>query len=71
MLIVWAVVAVVLAVLLAAVVIGVLVVRRSWPRTGGTLRLAGLDAPVEVLRDGHGVPSTRRRWRRWRRTRTG
>jgi penicillin amidase len=30
--------------------------RRSLPRTAGTLRLAGLHAPVEVLRDRWGVP---------------
>ena len=30
--------------------------RRRLPRTAGTLRLAGLHAPVEVLRDRWGVP---------------
>jgi penicillin G amidase len=34
----------------------VTVLRRSLPRTSGTLALAGLDAPVQVLRDRWGVP---------------
>lgn len=32
-------------------------VRRPWPQTSGTLRVAGLQAPVEVLRDRLGVPN--------------
>ena len=35
--------------------------RRPLPRTSGRLRLAGLDAPVEVLRDRFGVPHVRAR----------
>jgi acyl-homoserine lactone acylase PvdQ len=31
-------------------------VRQSWPQTEGTLALAGLGAPVTVVRDAHGVP---------------
>ena len=31
-------------------------VRRSFPQTGGSLKLAGLQAPVEVFRDAYGVP---------------
>jgi penicillin amidase len=30
--------------------------RRPWPQTGGTVSVSGLNAPVEVLRDGWGVP---------------
>ena len=31
-------------------------VRRPWPQTGGELAVAGLSAPVEVIRDEWGVP---------------
>jgi len=30
--------------------------RRGWPQTQGELAVAGLTAPVEVLRDGYGIP---------------
>jgi penicillin amidase len=33
-----------------------ILVRRPFPRTRGTIKAAGLSAPVEVLRDGSGVP---------------
>ncbi|RME43682.1 MAG: penicillin acylase family protein, partial [Chloroflexi bacterium] len=29
---------------------------RSWPQTDGTLQVAGLDSPVEVIRDRWGIP---------------
>jgi penicillin amidase len=32
-------------------------VRRAWPQTSGKLAVAGLSAPVEVVRDPWGVPS--------------
>ena len=48
------VVVVVLALILAAA--GLAVTRRSFPKTGGEFRLAGLEAPVDVLRDEWGVP---------------
>jgi penicillin G amidase len=35
--------------------------RRPLPRTSGRLRLAGLEAPVDVLRDRFGVPHVRAR----------
>src|SRR3954462_6860065 len=35
--------------------------RRPLPKTAGRLRLRGLDAPVEVLRDRFGVPHIRAR----------
>jgi penicillin G amidase len=35
---------------------GVYVVRRPWPKTKGTLTVAGLTAPVKVIRDKWGVP---------------
>ncbi|HXO20762.1 MAG TPA: penicillin acylase family protein [Thermoanaerobaculia bacterium] len=31
-------------------------IRRPWPQTAGTLAVAGLTAPVEVIRDAWGVP---------------
>ena len=30
--------------------------RRAFPKTGGTIRIEGLSAPVEVLRDSNGIP---------------
>ncbi len=50
------VVTLVVLALLAALVGGVLAVRRPLPQTDGTLRLTGLSDKVEVLRDGHGIP---------------
>ncbi len=44
-----------LAVLLG--LLGVQTVRRSFPQTAGTLRILGLEHPVEVFRDAMGVPS--------------
>ncbi|HSO03330.1 MAG TPA: penicillin acylase family protein, partial [Candidatus Limnocylindrales bacterium] len=32
-------------------------VRRSYPQTTGTLDVAGLSAPVTVVRDAHGIPN--------------
>ncbi len=43
-------------VLVAGVVLGVVVVRRSWPQTSGEIEIAGLEGEVEVIRDGHGIP---------------
>lgn len=49
-----------LAVVLAAAAAAVaLFLRSSLPVTGGTLILKGLDAPVEVTRDAHGIPTIR------------
>ena len=42
--------------LVAAAVLAVVVVRRPLPQTGGELEVAGLSAPVDVVRDEHGVP---------------
>jgi penicillin G amidase len=44
----------VLVVVLAAV--GTWFVRRPWPQVNGTISVAGLTAPVEVIRDEWGVP---------------
>lgn len=53
----WKAAGITLVVLIAAAaVLAVWFVRRSWPETSGTLALAGLVAPVQVLRDGWGVP---------------
>jgi penicillin amidase len=46
----------VLAVMLVVAVALVVVVRRPFPKTRGTLRAAGLSAPVEIVRDPAGVP---------------
>jgi penicillin G amidase len=43
--------------LLAVTATGAVFARRSVPATGGELALPGLDAPVEVLRDEHGIPT--------------
>ena len=48
----FAVVALIVVLLVAAVWF----VRRPWPQTDGTLAVAGLSAPVEVIRDEWGVP---------------
>lgn len=50
------VLALVLVLLLAAAGWGVWAVRRPFPQVDGELTLAGLDAPVTVLRDEWGVP---------------
>ena len=42
--------------LVAATVLAVMTVRRSFPQTTGTLRLDGLHADVKVVRDARGVP---------------
>ncbi|MGZ4484308.1 MAG: penicillin acylase family protein [Nocardioidaceae bacterium] len=41
---------------IAALVAGVVVVRRSFPQTDGSIDVPGLDGKVQVLRDGHGIP---------------
>jgi len=43
--------------LLVTTASGAVFARRSAPSTGGELALPGLDAPVEVLRDEHGIPT--------------
>jgi len=35
---------------------GTWLVRRPWPQTEGAIAVAGLSAPVEILRDEDGVP---------------
>lgn len=54
------VVFVILGLLLALLLIvplgGYLFLRRSLPVTNGTIRLVGPQAPIEVVRDDHGVP---------------
>jgi penicillin G amidase len=42
---------------LVVVVTGAVFVRRGTPQTSGEATLTGLDAPVEVLRDAHGIPT--------------
>ena len=43
-------------VVVAALVAGLVVVRKPFPQTSGEITLPGLDAPVKVLRDAHGIP---------------
>ena len=45
-----------LIVVLAATAYGIYTVRRSFPQVSGEVAVAGLDAPVEILRDELGVP---------------
>ncbi|WP_209372481.1 penicillin acylase family protein [Brevibacterium renqingii] len=47
----------VLALALVLTLIGVFIVRRSFPTTDGEISLPGLDAPVTVHRDESGVPT--------------
>ncbi len=47
---------VVVLILLAALVGGVVAVRRPLPKVDGTLELDGLSETVQVMRDEHGVP---------------
>ena len=50
-------VAVALVLLLVAVLVaGVVLVRRSYPQTDGEIAVPGLGADVKVLRDGNGIP---------------
>ncbi len=45
--------------LVLAIVIGITaatLVRRPLPQTGGTLEIPGLEGPVDIVRDGSGVP---------------
>ena len=48
--------AVLIAILCATAGAAYLYLRQSLPQTKGEIELAGLGAPVEVLRDRHGVP---------------
>ena len=43
-------------VLVLLTVVGVTVVRRSWPQTEGEIEIQGLQGEVQVLRDDHGIP---------------
>lgn len=50
------VIVILVLVLLAGIGIAWWWVRQPWPRTAGTLHVAGLQAPVEVIRDEDGIP---------------
>ena len=54
----WLVFSVVVLMLAAGALIsvGIGTVRQSFPELAGRLTVPGLHRPVEVLRDGHGVP---------------
>ena len=45
---------VVIAIVLGAV--GVYLVRSSFPRTSGEVKLSGLNFPIDIYRDGYGIP---------------
>ncbi|QYJ02823.1 penicillin acylase family protein [Nocardioides panacisoli] len=47
---------VVVLAIIAGLVAGVVVVRRSFPDASGTLEARGLESEVDVVRDEHGVP---------------
>ncbi len=47
---------VIVLVLIAAFIVVVWTVHRSFPETSGDLTVKGLDAEVTVARDGHGIP---------------
>jgi penicillin amidase len=46
----------VLLALIAATVTGVMLVRRPFPQVDGTIKVPGLSAEVEVVRDANGIP---------------
>jgi penicillin amidase len=56
----WKVVTIVIIAVLALILLvplaGWLFLRRSLPQVDGTLRLSGLQGPVEIVRDLHGIP---------------
>jgi penicillin amidase len=43
-------------VLVASLLAGVVVARRSFPQTSGTIEITALDGEAEVVRDDHGIP---------------
>ncbi|MDF1501207.1 MAG: penicillin acylase family protein [Anaerolineales bacterium] len=42
--------------ILIVLISAAILIRRPFPETNGTIKLTGLDAPVEVYRDEHGIP---------------
>ncbi len=48
--------AILLALIVVAATAAIIVIRRSYPQTNGTIQVAGLDDKVEVYRDAYGVP---------------
>jgi penicillin amidase len=46
----------ILILIILALVAAVIIIRRPFPKRNGTIKLSGLDAPVEVYRDEFGVP---------------
>jgi len=48
--------ALIVAISLAFALAAFLHLRRSLPQVDGEIRLAGVEAPVEILRDAHGIP---------------
>src|SRR5574341_1252823 len=51
-------IAVAILVVLGLILSGVwlLIQRRSFPQTSGTIKLDGLSAPVDIYRDSYGIP---------------
>jgi penicillin amidase len=46
----------ILILLILLLVAAFVIIRRPFPKTGGTIKLSGLEAPVEVYRDENGIP---------------
>jgi penicillin amidase len=53
---IWRITGAVLALLLVAAAGGYAYLRASLPQTSGVVRVAGLTAPVEIVRDRYGIP---------------
>ena len=45
-----------LALIIIAAIFSVWFVRRPWPELSGNLEVAGLNEPVEIIRDEWGIP---------------
>ena len=41
--------------IVTVMVLGAIVTQRGWPQTTGTIKIAALDHPVQVVRDGYGI----------------
>lgn len=50
------IVGILLILVIIVALVGLVMVRRPFPQTSGTLTVPGLQAPVEVIRDQYGIP---------------
>jgi penicillin G amidase len=53
---IWRLAAALVAMIVIAAAGGYVYLRASLPKTSGTTRVAGLAAPVDIVRDGYGIP---------------